>query len=253
MGEPTYAEWEDLLARFPPAAPELVARRELRRRTDSKFVLSPADALELLRGLTGEYAVLGTGNGPLASYRTLYFDTPELGFFHAHRRGYRVRHKARIRHYPDRRLTSLEVKTRLSELQTTKFWREREYGDNALSREDQVFIGIQSGITQDVLPQVWTDFRRLTLLGVETNERLTVDLDLRVEREGRERTLAAVAIVEVKQWPYGRATPVMAALRAAGRRPGWVSKYCAAIVFTRPEVRCNELLPGLRALERAAA
>jgi hypothetical protein len=253
MGEPTYVEWGGLLARFAPASPELVVRRELRRRTDSKFVLSPSAALELLGALTSEYAVLGTGNGPLASYRTLYFDTPELDFFHAHRRGYRVRHKVRVRHYPDRRLTSLEVKTRLSELETTKTWRAREFGDGTLSREDQAFIGIQSGITQEVLPQVWTGFRRLTLLGIATNERLTVDLDLRVEGEGRERSFAAIAIVEVKQWPHDRATPVMAALRAAGRRPGWVSKYCTAIAFTRPEVRCNKLLPGLRALEWAAA
>jgi len=253
MGKPTDVEWHDLLVRFPVATPELAAARELRRRTDSKFVMPPASAAALLSSLTGEYALLGTGNGPLASYRTLYFDTPELDCFHAQRRGCRVRHKVRVRHYVDRRVTSLEVKTRVSELETVKVWRERAYDESELSADDQAFVSGRTGILRPMVPQVWTGFRRVTLLGIEATERVTVDLDLGVERGGRRRSLAGIAVVEVKQWPLDRGTAVMSALRAAGARSGWMSKYCAAVAFTRPQVRCHPLLPALRALERAAA
>lgn len=250
---PTGADWQDLLARFPRATPELLVDRELRRRTDSKFLLSPAAASDLLQRMTGDYALLTAGGELLASYRTLYFDTPALDLFHAHRRGRRVRHKIRVRHYPDRRVTLLEIKTRRSELETSKVWRARDYGDCEFSQDDQAFVGAHTGIEHPVEPQVWTEFRRVTLLGLATPERVTLDLDLRVAMGHRARSLAGVAIVEVKQWPFRRHSPVMSALQAAGWRSGWASKYCAAIAFTRPDVPQHELQPGLRALTRGAA
>ena len=76
---PAIGEWRDLLARFPSAPSGLVQRRELSRRADSKFVVSPAEALAVLPPLAGDYAVLAAGDGLVASYRTLYFDTPSLG------------------------------------------------------------------------------------------------------------------------------------------------------------------------------
>lgn len=247
------SEWESRLARFPVAAPDLILARDLLRRADLKFILSPREAAELLPALEGEYARLTTGNGPVALYRTLYFDTPGLDFFHAHRRDRRIRHKARARHYPDRRLSMLEIKTRRSGLETTKIWKEREYGDDTLRPEDQMFVRAHTGIDRDVFPQAWTHFRRATLLGLRTSERVTIDFEIELSGEGRERALDGVAIVEVKQWPLCPGSRVLSALRRAGRRPGWASKYCAAIAFTRPNVRLNALLPGLRALERRAA
>lgn len=250
---PTLGGWQGRLGRFRLATPELIGSRELRRRTDTKFLMSPASAAEVLLALAADYAVLAAGSELVASYDTLYFDTPQLDFFHAHRRGRRVRHKARIRHYPDRRLTTLEVKTRKSELRTTKTSREHAFGNSELSGDDQAFVGGRTGIDRSVVPQVWTHFRRITLVGTITNERVTIDLDFHVEMGGHGRPFTDLAIVEVKQWPFSRDTPVMTALRAAGRRPGWASKYCAAIAFTRPDVPMNRLLPGIRALERGNA
>ena len=246
-------EWQDLLVRFLQAPPDLLARRELSRRADSKFVVPPAAAASLLPLLAENYAVLAAGDGLVASYRTLYFDTPDLDFFNAHRRGRRVRHKVRIRHYPDRRVTRLEVKTRKSDLESAKVWRDHEYGDSAMSAADQAFVESHTGGGRILVPQVWTHFRRVTLLGIRTNERVTIDFGMEVIMGTRRRSLAPIAIVEVKQWPLQRSTPVMSAVRAAGWRPAWASKYCAAIAFTRPDVRVNALLPGLRGMERRAA
>jgi hypothetical protein len=159
----------------------------------------------------------------------------------------------RARHYLDRRLTFLEVKTRRSELQTMKTRLERDFGDDELDSEDQAFVDLHTQIGRNVLPQAWTDFRRLMLFGIRTNERVTIDLDLVVGADARSESLGDVAVVEVKQWPYDRSTPVMSALRARGSRPGWLSKYCVAIARTRPGVRLHRLLPGLRALDRIAA
>jgi VTC domain-containing protein len=252
-GPVALSDWEGRLAGLPVASHELILARDLLRRTDLKFILAPGEAADLLPALEAEYARLTTGNGPVAVYRSLYFDTPDLAFFHAHRRGRRVRHKVRVRHYPDRQLSMLEIKTRRSGLETRKIWVKRDYGDDTLRPADQEFVRAHTGVDRDVLPQAWTRFRRATLLGLSASERVTIDFDLELSWGGRSRTLDAVAIVEVKQWPFLPGSPVLTALRRAGKRPGWASKYCAAIAFTRRNVRANALLPGLRALERRAA
>jgi hypothetical protein len=204
----------------------------------------------LLGHLGHQYALLPSESEPLPLYRTLYFDTPELDLYHAHRCGRRVRHKVRIRHYPNRRLSLLEVKTRQSELETLKMSRETPYGADEIGQEDAAFVASRIGIGRPVVPQAWTTFRRVTLLGLHDNERVTLDLELRLERGHLTRALDGVAILEVKQWPFSRSTPVQRALRQAGLRPGWASKYCLAIASTRTGVPVNAFLPGLRLLER---
>ncbi len=250
---PTRGEWHDLLKCFSPASPDLLARRELHRRADTKFVLSPAGAINLVHGLARDYAVVTAGEELVARYDTFYFDTPNLHLFHSHRRGRRLRHKVRIRHYPDRRLATLEVKSRRSELQSTKLIREHDFGDHTLSADDRAFIARTTGIDTAMVEQIRTHFGRIMLLGLLTSERVTIDVDLQVEAGACSRSFSGVSIVEVKQWPLRRSTPVMLALRSGGWRPGGVSKYCVGIMSTRPDVRFNNLLPGLRALERGAA
>ena len=66
-----------------------------------------------------------------------------------------------------------------------------------------------------LFPQAWTRFRRIALVGIETRERVTIDLDLVLSAGGRDRTVSDVAILEVKQWPYARGTPVMSAFMAS--------------------------------------
>jgi hypothetical protein len=242
-----HARLEPLLAGFSGASPELLASRELLQRVDTKFALPLGGLDQLLEELAGHYAVLRVPTGSLASYRSLYFDTPDLQCFHDHRRGRRIRHKVRIRHYPDRTLTFLEIKTKRNEQVTDKKRRPLPYGTEELGGEDLGFLRSRLGGMADVLePQVWIAFRRLTLIGLATQERVTIDLDLDVA------ALGALAIVEVKQSPFCVRTPVMRALYDAGHREGSVSKYVAALATGRPELRQNRLLPGLRSLEKIA-
>ena len=242
-------EWVDSLRQFSSAPAALVAGRQMERRIESKFVMPAAAAEALLPALKDDYAVLPAGEALVAAYRSLYFDTTNLEFFHAHRRGRRVRHKVRIRHYPDRRVSFLEVKIRHGEGSTFKVRREREFGDNQLGPSDLAFVRGHCPAHQELVPQAWIDYRRITLLNARTAERVTIDLELHMSRGGRQRSLRDVAVVEVKQSRLDRDTAVMRALRSAGWRHGWVSKYCAGVALTSPEVRANRLLVGLRALK----
>lgn len=244
------AAWETALDRFPVATADQIAGRDLQRRREVKFVTEAETALKMLATLSSHYAVMMAGTRRVASYRSLYFDTPTLDLFHAHRRGRRVRYKVRIRHYLDRCVSALEVKARRSDLVSHKVRRSRRYGDSWLGSHDRDFIATICPFTA-LHEQAWVDYRRVSLLNMVGEERVTIDLDLCMRRAAKERRLPGLAVIEVKQPVLDRHTAVVAALRAMRVREGWASKYCTAVMLTTASVRAHRLREGMRALEAA--
>ena len=240
------------LAAFAPPSEELLAGRELLRRIDSKFVVRRAVIDELLAGLDRDYAAFKVASGSIADYHSLYFDTPELTCFHDHRRGRRLRHKVRIRHYPDRDVSYLEVKSKRSELVTHKHRLRVPYRHEALGDEQVAFMRRHIGALADVMrPEVRINYRRIGLLGLRTAERVTIDLGLHfVDLDDQVHPMGDVAVVELKQSGSSRTTPIARRLAAAGLREQSLSKYTTAIALTRTGVRRNRLLPDLKAVER---
>ncbi|HVK75785.1 MAG TPA: VTC domain-containing protein [Kofleriaceae bacterium] len=239
-------------ARFAPATAELLARRELLRRVDTKFVAPIPAVAAIIERIVPAYAALTVPSGNVASYRSLYFDTPERDCFHAHRRGRRIRHKIRIRHYPDRALTFLEVKTKRNEQVTDKHRIALAWGAEQLGDAERAFLAAHVGLAVDELrPVMRIDFRRVSLVGADANERVTIDLGLTAEElAGGQWGFGGLAVIEVKQAPFCVRTPVMRAVRGAGLREQSMSKYTIATAAMHPELRRNRLLPDLRATER---
>ncbi len=243
------AIWPAALADFVRASASLVADRDMQQRAESKFVVSEATAAALVLALHDDFAILPAGDALVASYRSLYFDTDALSFFHAHRCGRRIRHKVRIRHYPDRELSVLEVKTRRGKHSTAKVRCPRQYGDSTFGAADLAFVRQHCGPTDDLIPQAWIAYRRVTLLGLTSPERVTIDLQLEVWRATGHGRLQRAVVIEVKQPRLDRHGAAMHTLRAAGCRPGWMSKYCTAIALTSPDVRANQLMQQMRRLK----
>lgn len=249
MTRVTNEELQHVLDGFEPVDPRLLADRTLLRRADSKFVLRDDDLLTLLPKLRPHYKLLSANGEALARYETLYFDTDDLRCFHDHRRGYRPRYKVRIRHYKDRGLKFLEVKTKRSDYLTDK---QRKPIDDTtgLSAEDMQFIAECCDVPTEALrEQLWTNFRRITLVGAETTERITIDTGMELLDGEHAEQLSGVVIMEVKQAPFSARTPAMLALRDAGKRRVSASKYCTANILLRGNLRCNRLLPSLRLIE----
>lgn len=243
------------LASFVDATPELMARRELLSRVDSKFVVGAELVAPIIADLAAGYAVLRVPAGELATYQSLYFDTPELRCFHDHRRGRRVRHKVRIRHYPDRALTFLEIKTKRNEMVTDKTRRPLVFGAETLGGVERDFLRPYLGVDVERLqPRLVVDYLRLSLIGLDTDERVTIDLDLAaLDVDGQKVSFGGLAVIEVKQSPYCVRTPVMRALLGRGLHEKSFSKYTVATALSRPDLRRNRLLPELRAIERMSA
>lgn len=245
--------WERRVAGLDLAPPDLLAHREMQVRAESKFVLADDMLSGFVDRLGRDYVVLAAGEQRVAAYCSLYFDTPDLSCFHAHRRGRRLRHKVRVRHYPDRELSVLEVKMRRSEHVTVKARLVRRFGDSVLGSDDLAFVRGHVMVPAPLVPQVWVTYRRLTLLGVRASERITVDVDVTVRRGTREARLLGAAIVEVKQPRLQLRSAAVVALRQSDARSGSVSKYCAALAVLCPDLRVNRMRPDLRALKEVGA
>src|SRR5687768_10146331 len=69
---------EVVLQTFTPATPELLGQRALLSRIDTKFVVRQARLFDILGDLHEDYAVLQVQRGSIATYESLYFDTPCL-------------------------------------------------------------------------------------------------------------------------------------------------------------------------------
>lgn len=239
---------------FPVATEELIAERQLLRRIDSKYVVPARALFDLLGGLDGAYAALRGARGVLARYSSLYLDTLDLRCFHDHRRGKRIRHKVRIRHYDDRALSFFEIKTKRNDTVTDKHRLAVPYRIEELLPTSLAFVREHGGALADALaPVARIDYRRISLVSLADNERVTIDVDLEVANpEGPAEPLIPVAVIEVKQAKLSQTSPMLRRLASAGYRERSFSKYIAAITRLRPHERKNRLLPTLRGVERLA-
>jgi hypothetical protein len=234
---------------FPEASLELLETRALQRRFDTKFVLDLPKLREVLASLTSDFALLWTEGQPIARYRTLYFDTPDHHCLKEHHRGRRPRYKIRVRHYPERKLSYLEVKCKTSADSTVKARRPMPYTQEHLGEEESAFVEEHSPLlAASLIPSLRTTFGRITLVGLHTQERATIDLNLGFEGGGVEEGFPLGVIAEIKQARPKPRSPILLAFRSAGVRSMPVSKYCTAAMLLLPDVPMNRYRPTLRVL-----
>ncbi len=241
----------ELVGGFAPVDASLLERRALLGRADTKFLVGLEPLALALRALSRDHGVVLAGGERVARYETLYYDLPDLRGYDDHVRGRSPRHKVRVRHYPDRGVSYLEVKSRTHRGRTEKARRPHPFREAALSDEETAWaLGVTGWPGRDLRPQAWTRYRRITLVGLASDDRVTVDLDLRLDRPPLTRVLGGLAIVEVKQPRLDLRSPAVLALRRAGARTGSLSKYAVAMGLLAPGVRRNRILPTLREIER---
>jgi len=247
-----FAVFEQLMAGFAPAGEALVAQRMLEQRRDWKFVV-PLDAVSgLLQGLASDYQVLLAAGQSLARYENHYYDTAARHCYREHRRGRARRYKVRVRSYLDREITSLEVKCRTPRRITFKRRLERQFADRSIAgggAED--FIEEHTALPAATLqPSLSNSFRRITLVGLHSPERITVDLGLCFSHEDAQHPMYSFAVAEVKSARKRTGTPALAHFRRLHLRPQSFSKYCIGSALLNEGLRANRFLPILRQVAR---
>lgn len=228
----------------------------LMNRTDTKFVTTVSLLQHILEDAVDHgYRVCEISGKRLMGYESLYYDTPDLKMFTAHRNAKKTRQKIRVRTYLTGGDTFLEVKRKNNHGRTKKK-RTRipsEYiSDFGAHAPAAAFLEEKSWWKySDLMPVTTTDFERFTLVNKEMTERLTIDINIRFRnvRSGRSASLTDLVIIELKQ--DGRKSSQMRNILLQRRVfPFRISKYCMGITLTDDQARPGRFIEKVRYVEK---
>jgi len=239
--------WELQLSRhFETVSLEDLDRNLFDSRYDSKFL--PRERLgEILAPFIPDYNLLTIGDRYIQHYRSLYFDDLGFKFYLDHQNGRLNRHKIRFRHYPETGHVFIEVKMRTNKNRSRK-WR-KEAGDStffrrSLSGEDRRFVGQFLDFDLDnLLPRLTVSYRRLALVHRSKNERVTIDVDLRFQKDNDIITLPGISVIELKQPTPSVDSCFSRLIRPFHLRPTRFSKYCFGVCRHYPSLKHNRFKP----------
>ncbi|WP_229882487.1 polyphosphate polymerase domain-containing protein [Streptomyces alanosinicus] len=234
----------------PISLDELNERAALLARFDHSYLVPAGTFLSVVRQLTdtdrpgGPFRALAIDGRRAFRYHSVYYDTPELRFFHDHRQGRRLRFKIRERVYADHGERQFEIKLKGARGDTVKRRRPLTGAGTPLDPECRGFLadtlrtayGI--GAPASLEASLSTDYVRATF--VADGERITCDAALVCDdlRTGHTvRCADDLVLVETKT--TGHFTEADRLLHAYGIRPAVFTKYCSALAALRPALPAN--------------
>lgn len=230
---------DSVIDKFDPISLTEMDSVKLMDRTDTKFTFNLAQLPQILEDVLNDYRVLEVEGKRVSRYKTLYFDTKDLDLYIKHHNGQLNRYKIRHRTYVESNLGYLEVKfknnkgrtikNRIKDLEVPEGWK----GKN------EVFLNNMTPFQPSTLvPTIWVNYSRLTLVNKHSAERLTIDLGLEFDKNGKKVNLSQLVIAEVKQ-EKRKASPILSVLKKYHIREGSISKYCMAIAMTTDSIKKN--------------
>jgi hypothetical protein len=238
-----------LLHRYEPVGLDQIGRAALLDRVDTKYLLGVRQLTEVLARLSGDYRVLCIDQARLNPYHTVYFDTRDFTLYCQHHSGLGERYKVRARTYVNTDVSFFEIKHRTNRRRTIKTRFPLHGAAARLDVRAEAFIEANTPFDgSDLMPVLWNDYLRITLVGKESPERVTLDLGVQFGWEGEETALPGVCIAEVKQARLSRDAAFIQQMRAMGIRPAGFSKYCAGVALTYRHIKQNNFKPQLRQL-----
>ncbi|MBP3227957.1 MAG: polyphosphate polymerase domain-containing protein [Bacteroidaceae bacterium] len=249
------AQIESILAQMRPITLEEMSSVKLMKRNDSKYVTDIATLVRLLDLAKAGYYVQEVGGLRLARYNTLYWDFPgDHRYYLIHEQKRKPRTKVRVRRYVDSGIAFLEIKRKDNHGKTRKkrvsVPIERSIQEDSLYGE--AFLFEQLGLRfNQLVPALSNYFTRITLVNYQKTERVTIDLQLRIDNHetGLQADLGRCVIIELKR--DGRTfSPLVAMLRQLRIKPSGFSKYVVDTAVTNPTLRRNNLKKRLRKLSK---
>jgi hypothetical protein len=240
------------LTSFPPITlADLDSSWTMARRYDTKFIVERRVMEQFLDQTTTSFAALEIAGKRAFTYRTTYFDTPDLLLYRDHAQGRSRRVKVRTRQYIESNRARLEVKAKLGNGQTQKtlFEGRSNLGPLEIPLIDQAIAQTYptarySDVASQLIQSAITTFVRSTIINQNSVERITFDSSLLLDSNGKQvQLLPELVLVEVKS--IHQISDTVRELRQLGFHPTSFSKYCAGIESThdfRPRIHSANLL-----------
>lgn len=211
-------------------------------RVDTKFVFTNKELEIILPLLSDHYHVVEINDKCICSYESLYYDNEQLDFYHDHHKKRPNRVKIRYRKYLDSDISFLEIKHKFKG-RTNKMRIPSNELHTELPIEHQQFIddSVDLSFTENLNPTLVNNYKRITFVGKEFPERLTLDIDLSFTKDAQIADLNYLVIAELKQSKVSRKSPFFSIMKQRQIRPFRLSKYCMGIIqlSNKDELKTN--------------
>jgi hypothetical protein len=231
------------LEKFNPVGLEEMDSIQLMNRMDSKYVFSVLKLPELLKLAMNQYRILQISSMRDFQYSTVYLDSSEFTFYNQHVKGKLPRFKVRYRIYEHSGQSFLEVKCKTCKNNTAKNRIESRLTEDIIDSAGIRFL--QDYIPVDALslkPILTSKFVRLTLVGLETSERITIDYNLSFnDNAGKVKELPLLAIAELKTERFNNQSVFSKLIKEFDIRPTGFSKYCIGMSLLNNMPKQNTL------------
>ena len=250
MTETLTRQLNELLDTFTPIGLKEMDGVKLLDRTDTKYVFAADELPAILNELCSYYRVLEVNGNRISHYETLYFDTPGFHLYFCHHNGHLNRFKVRYRKYLDSDLSFFEIKLKTNKNRTVKERiRQRDVFLTIHPDAEQLLIRKTNMDAALLKPALWVYYNRITLVGIDSPERLTIDTALSFINGERRCGLPALAIAEVKQDKSAR-SPFLRLMKLHRIRRNRISKYCIGMILVHPDLKKNNFKRKLQKINK---
>lgn len=237
------------LASFKPIGLSELDRVALLDRMDTKYVFTTSQLPFFLEQLKDNYFILEINNSRMFQYQSLYFDTDNFSLFNQHLCGRMNRYKIRFRNYVESNLSYFEVKFKNNKGRTVKS-RIKHPVLNEIKGDAMELLRKQSMLdVASLKAKLWINYTRITLVSVDFQERLTLDLNLTFKNDNEEKTISDLVIAELKQNKAGQSA-FSHIMKQSHIRTGAISKYCYGVMSLFKTVRINNFKEQLLHLNK---
>jgi len=232
-------DYASIIKNFEPISLGEMDNVRLMNRTDTKFLCHINLLADILSQVKNEYKILTIQGFPISSYKTLYFDTPDFSLYKQHHNGKLNRYKVRHRTYVESKIAFLEVKQKTNKNRTIKTRIPLEHSDWKNNDAAKTFLRKKLPFSPDTLmPALWVNYSRITLVNKHSAERITIDLNLEFEKNNAKKSYPNLLIAEVKQ-DSKLHSEFLAVMRKLHIKEGSISKYCLGVANLINEQKKN--------------
>ena len=242
----------DILAAFDQISLDEMKNIRLMNRTDTKFITSIRELPHFLQEAKDLYYIQEIDHCTIMPYNTIYYDTANQEMYMAHHNGRKKRKKVRIRSYVHSNICFLEIKNKNNKGKTQKERIELQEDETLQNADAARFLAEKTTYTtQQLIPYIENNFKRITLVNKNKTERLTVDFNITFYNHVtlQKKELPSLVIIELKR--EGHAFSPLSEMRRHIRIPQTsISKYCIGSVLTNPSLKHNCFKEKIRAINR---
>ncbi len=240
----------DILSQYRTITLREMDQVALMDRIDTKFVFNLRQLPEVLLALMPEYHVLQVRKTIENRYSNLYFDTEDMLFYRLHHNRHMNRYKVRYRSYLDSGQSYFEIKFKNNHARTIKERIKRLEIEESISGDADTFMRARPALSElTLLPRLWINYKRITLVNLSNRERLTIDTQLSYTNGSGTASYPALVIAELKM-QKSSSSPFLDLMKQMHIRRLSVSKYILGIVSLYDQVKTNNFRSKIRRINK---